>query len=359
MLSPGFALDTQHSTLNSVSRTRRCHRRAFGGESSPGFASTLHYSTTPVLRIRYSPGFAGRSFSPRLAAEGVFCYKSCSFPLLGCPSGFRHVNEMRECRFVVYDVAATIVTYNSNPDDVVRAVTSFRQARLSTFLHVVDNASPGDYAARLQQRLDVPILRSGGNYGFGYGHNVGFRRAPASRYYLVLNPDIVIPPGSLETMVAYLEAHPEIGLLTPRILSPAGIQQHLNKRNPTVFDLAARRFLPAFLQRQRWIRRRMDRYVMLDCGYDEPLEVPYISGCFMLFRTETLRETGLFDEQFFLYLEDADITRRVREKARAVYFPGACVTHKWSRGSHRSWKLTWVTMRSAVTYFRKWGWQLV
>jgi len=257
-----------------------------------------------------------------------------------------------------YDVVATILTYRSNLDDVCGAVDSFRTVALSRYIQVVDNGSPGDYFDRLQRRVSARVLRTGGNRGFGYGHNVGFSQAPPSRYYLVLNPDVIIHTGALETMVSYLDRHPEVGLMTPRILNPDGTQQYLNKRNPTVFDLAARRFLPGWLRRRTAIRRRMEHYVMRDCGYDGIVDVPYLSGCCMLFRTETLRRVGPFDERFFLYLEDADITRRVQQMARAVYFPFARVTHKWSRGSHRNWKLTWVTIQSAVTYFRKWGWQL-
>jgi len=260
---------------------------------------------------------------------------------------------------MMYDVAATIVTYRSNIPDVLRAVESFRKTSLNGYLQIVDNRSPGGYFEQLSQRVNVPVVQSGGNYGFGYGHNFGIRRAPPSRYYLVLNPDVVIHRGTLEALVGYLDDNPNVGLITPKVLNPDGTQQYLNKRNPSVFDMLARRFLPGFVQRFGWIRRRMERYVMRDRGYDRVVSVPYMTGCFMLFRTETLRQVGLFDERFFLYLEDADITRRVRKLAQAVYYPHASITHQWSRGSHRSWRLTWVTIQSALRYFNKWGWKLV
>jgi hypothetical protein len=258
-----------------------------------------------------------------------------------------------------YDVAATIVTYRSNPDDVAAAVESFRQAALNGYIQIVDNASPGNYAASLAKTVDAPVLNSGANRGFGFGHNFGLRHAPPSRYYLVLNPDVVIHRGTLESLVEFLDANREVGLVSPRVLGPDGAQQWLNKRDPTVFDLAVRRFLPGAFRHIGWIRHRMNRYVMRDRGYHDVVAVPYVTGCFMLFRTEMLRLAGPFDERFFLYLEDADITRRLRAFARAVYYPHAAITHKWSRGSHRSLKLTWVTMQSAVRYFNKWGWKVV
>lgn len=258
-----------------------------------------------------------------------------------------------------YDVSATIVTYRSNPDDVAAAVESFRQTSLNAYIQIVDNASPGDYADSLAKTVDIPVLNSGANLGFGFGHNFGFRHAPPSRYYLVLNPDVVIHRGTLESLVEFLDGHREVGLVSPRVLGPDGTQQWLNKRDPTVFDLAVRRFLPGVFRHIGWVRHRMNHYVMRDRGYHDVVAVPYVTGCFMLFRTEMLRQAGPFDERFFLYLEDADITRRLRAFARAVYYPHATITHKWSRGSHRSLKLTWVTVQSAVRYFNKWGWKVV
>lgn len=258
-----------------------------------------------------------------------------------------------------YDVAATIVTYASDLDDVANAVASYRRTSLNAFIQVVDNCSPGSYVEDLRRTVDVPVIRSDANRGFGCGHNIGFRQAPPSRYYLVLNPDVEIHRGALESMVDYLDGHSDVGLLSPRVLNPDGTQQYLNKRNPSVFDMLARRFLPGFVQRLGWVRRRMDHYVMRDRGYDTVTPVRYMTGCFMLFRRDLLRQTSLFDERFFMYLEDADVTRRIRETAQALYYPHASITHRWSRGSHRSWKLTWVTIQSAVRYFNKWGWKLL
>lgn len=258
----------------------------------------------------------------------------------------------------MYDIAASIVTYRSDPQRLRAAVESLRaQEGVRTHLTLVDNHSGADYVAQLKRLKPDRLIEAGANRGFGFGHNIAIRQAPRHRYYLILNPDVVLHEGCLRAMVAHLDAHPDIGLLAPQVRFPDGTRQYLNKRLPSVFDLFARRFLPAPLKRAEWARRRMERYEMRDLGYDKPVDVPFISGCCMLLRADALQRCGGFDEGFFMYLEDCDLTRRVRQHASAVYYPGAVITHHWARGSHHSWRLTWVMLRSMLHYFNKWGWK--
>lgn len=256
------------------------------------------------------------------------------------------------------DVAACIVTYRSELGKLHQAVDSFRaQEGIKGALTLVDNASGADYMAQLRQIEGVSLIESGANRGFGFGHNIGIRAAPPHRYYLVMNPDVVIHPGTLRIMIDYMDRHPDIGLLLPQLRHPDGSLQYLNKRLPSVFDFFARRFLPKKLQQCRPIARKLDHFVMKDVGYDAPCEVAFASGCFMLFRAEALQQAGLFDEAFFMYLEDCDIGRRVAAFAKVMYIPDAVVTHHWARGSHHSWRLTWVMIRSMFHYYHKWGWK--
>ena len=225
-------------------------------------------------------------------------------------------------------------------------------------LVVVDNDSGAEYLDRLRRRLTVPLVANKRNKGFGSGHNIGFHQSCSEAdYHLVLNPDVIIHEGCLEKLITHMDAHPEIGLIAPKIFSPDGSIQHLNKRAPTVLDLFIRRFVPEVLADRGLFGRRRGYFTMMDVGYDSPCDVPFMSGCFMLFRREMFERVGGFDEGIFMYLEDADITRRIGEVSRTVFLPDASITHNWSRGSHRSWFLTWVTVRSSIYFFQKWGWR--
>ena len=257
-------------------------------------------------------------------------------------------------------VVASIVTYNSHLADVEKAAKSFLNCALPVRLIIIDNNSGTGYLEQLRNRFDAHFIRNGANRGFGFGHNIGIKNSLPCDYYLVLNPDIEIHKGTLEKLVRFMDEHTEIGLISPEILNEDGSIQFLNKRLPTVFDLFARRFLPSFIQNISSIKNRMNYYIMLDKGYDDIQEVPYITGCFMLFRKSVLDKVGGFDEKFFIYLEEADITMRVNQMGcKSVYYPYASVTHKWERGSHKSLKLTWINIKSAIYYFNKWGWRWI
>ena len=79
-------------------------------------------------------------------------------------------------------------------------------------------------------------------------------------------------------------------------------------------------------------------------------DIPYLSGCFMFFRVDSLRKIGLFDDRIFMYLEDADITRRILNVARTVYFPETIIYHHYAGLTHKEWKYKWITIKSAFVY---------
>jgi GT2 family glycosyltransferase len=168
----------------------------------------------------------------------------------------------------------------------------------------------------------------------------------------VLNPDIHFASDILAILLGFMEQQRDIGMLAPRVHYPDGRLQPLCKLLPVPLDLAIRRFCPGFHRRSG----RQARYELHASGYDKVMEVPALSGCFLLIRVETLLRTGLFDERFFLYFEDVDLSRRVGSVARTVFFPSVSIVHDYAKGSYRDWRLFWHHLVSAVRYFNKWGW---
>ncbi|TAE34916.1 MAG: glycosyltransferase family 2 protein [Alphaproteobacteria bacterium] len=258
-------------------------------------------------------------------------------------------------------VVISIVTYHSDLEDVCAAIASVQSQKLATHLMIADNDSGAEYQEALQSIIpkDATFLELPRNGGFGYGHNQVMLRAPASDYLLILNPDVVLHKGSLATMIAFLEAHPEVGMVAPKVFYPDESLQPLNKIHPNVLDLALRLFAPAMITRLPWVKRRLERYAMIDKGYDNAYSVPFASGCCLCIRRDVMLRLGGFDEGFFLYFEDADLSRRVHELADVWFVPSAHITHRWQRGSRSSKKLLWIMLQSAWRYFMKWGVQLV
>jgi GT2 family glycosyltransferase len=86
------------------------------------------------------------------------------------------------------------------------------------------------------------------------------------------------------------------------------------------------------------------------------MNIPYLSGCFMLLRTSVLKEIGFFDERIFMYIEDADLTRRIHQRYKTVFYPDATIYHNYAKGSYKNFKLMLYNMHGAIIYFTKWGW---
>ena len=94
---------------------------------------------------------------------------------------------------------------------------------------------------------------------------------------------------------------------------------------------------------------------MRDTGYNQIMDVPYLSGSFMLLRTSALKEVGLFDERFFMYPEDIDLTRRIGAKYRTIFYPEVSVIHHHEKASYKSVKLLIIHVWNIMKYFWKWG----
>ncbi|WP_442589150.1 glycosyltransferase family 2 protein [Pedobacter sp. AW31-3R] len=253
-------------------------------------------------------------------------------------------------------VSACIVLYKNDIDLLERAISSFLDTDLKVKLYLIDNSPTSLLSFLADQSADVEYFHNPSNPGFGAGHNLAIEKIlEVSSYHLVLNPDIYFSRGTLEKLYEFMELHQDIGQVMPKVLYPDGTMQYLCKKNPTPFDLFARRFMPKFIH--PIFKKRMDEYEYKDKDYDQMMyDIPYLSGCFMFFRTSALKAAGFFDERIFMYIEDADITRRMLAIARTAYFPEAIVYHHFAKGSHKNWRLTMYSVHGAWVYFNKWGW---
>jgi GT2 family glycosyltransferase len=260
------------------------------------------------------------------------------------------------------DVAVSCVLFQQRHDELVPLLESLDALVNDSSVDVlfVDN-SPDETLKEVVKRYAWAkyLKNPAGNKGFGHGHNLALSLAPPSRYFAVVNPDIAFSSDAIGALKAYMDVHEDVSLAVPRIVYPDGRLQYLCKRYPTVLALFGRRFLPAGLSRSGRIKAYLERFEMRDCSYDEVLEPMFLSGAFMFFRRMAIEQVGGFDEGFFLYLEDADITIRIKEHGRAVHFPDATVQHAWGRGSHKSLYLTWVMIQSTFKFFNKHGWRFV
>lgn len=251
-----------------------------------------------------------------------------------------------------YDLVGSCVLYRTPTDEVVRMVEQFAQSSLRTHLFFVDNSpAPLDLPAFDPDR--VTVLRPGRNLGYGAGNNRALRASAGwSPYFLILNTDLVFDGAGLDRMVAYLDAHPDVALAAPRVVYPDGRLQTLCRLLPTPADLLGRQFRP----KSTATERRNQRYEFRGWSYDHPAQFPFLSGCFMLTRREAVEALGGFDERFFLYGEDVDLSRRLHAHARTMFVPAMTIVHDYRSRVSMKPHLIRLMITNLARYFTKWGW---
>lgn len=254
------------------------------------------------------------------------------------------------------DILGSIVLYKNEPDQILNVVKSFYNTNLNVYLVIIDN-SPTDDLKKYFYNYKIEYIHNPQNPGFGASHNIALMKSIKfnSKYHLVLNPDIYFDESTLFKIVSFMDVDKSIGQLMPKVLFPDNTFQFLCKKNPTLFDLFVRGFVPKYFSKV--LIKRINSYTYQDSDFNACIyNIPYLSGCFMFFRTATLEKVGFFDEKFFMYLEDADITRRFLKISKTVYYPEATIYHHYSGLTHKRWKFKLITIKSAIIYFNKWGW---
>ena len=200
----------------------------------------------------------------------------------------------------------------------------------------------------MKQFLDITYIYTGENKGFGKGHNVVLKLIQ-SKYHAIVNPDILLSEDSFKKIVDYMNQDLSIGMVIPKLLDQNGEIQKAYRRELTKTDLFLRMFVKV------GFKKRKDFHTMQDMDYAKPFQVPFAQGSFLVIRTSLLQELGGFDDRFFMYMEDADLCKRVNAVSKVMYYPGTAVFHKWEKGSHKSFRLMRIHLHSASEYFKKWN----
>jgi len=248
------------------------------------------------------------------------------------------------------DLSITIVAYNDEYD-VINAVESIERCTpsfLSKELFVVDNSTKDNSLSNLLAGYpDVSYIRTGENLGFGKGHNQVIDKID-SKYHAIVNPDIILKEDAFSKLIKFMD-ETGCGMCVPRITDEEGELLKVYRRNLTVFDMFIRMFLKTGFEKRRAY------HTMQDMDYSKSFQVPFAQGSFLLIKSELFKTLGGFDDRFFLYMEDADLCRRVNEVDKLLYCPEASVIHKWEKGSHKNRKLFKLHVQSMIRYFKKWG----
>lgn len=257
-------------------------------------------------------------------------------------------------------LTTTIVAYNNYRDirNVLDTLDRYTSISIDKKIFIVDNGTTisdkkeiAEFKCFLNQYKDVFYIDTGENLGFGKGHNQVLTLLD-SEYHAIINPDILFVEDAFSKILAYMDEHQDIGMCIPRITDEDGELQLVYRKGLTVFDMFIRMFCRGLFP------KRIKEHTMQYEDYSKSFQVPFGQGSFLVIRTDLFQNLHGFDEGFFMYLEDADLCKRVNQNSKLMYFPGTKVIHKWEQGSHKNKILFKYHMHSMKYYFDKWGWRL-
>jgi len=251
------------------------------------------------------------------------------------------------------DVSIIIVSWNTCAM-LARALACIDATthRVNVEVIVVDNHSDDGSAEMVEAQFpNVTLIRNHDNAGFARANNHGAHLA-RGRYVLLLNSDAFVREGAIDTLVEFMDVHPDAGAAGCRLFYEDGVLQRSCMTFPT-------------LTTELWIALHLDqmfpsshifgKYMMTHWDMSDTREVDAVMGACVMLRSSAIAQTGLFDEQFFMYSEEIDLCYRLKRDGWKVYFvPDAEATHVWGGSAKKVQGETLIRLyRSRVQFFRK------
>lgn len=248
-------------------------------------------------------------------------------------------------------LTATIVLYKEDSIELSKAINSFLKTKITKKLFLIDN-SPTDNIRNKFIHPDIEYIFIGNNIGFGSGHNMVIDKIKSySKYHLILNPDVSFSHSVIPNLLTVMKNESSVSMIAPRVLFPDGNHQNSCRRYPSVCELLIRRsgvfkkMFPSMIKRGEY----------KDKDLKKPFYPEYLHGCFQLFKTNDFVTIKGFDERYFLYMEDADICRKIDELGKKkLYFPQEKIAHVLKKGSSKQLSLLIIHISSIIKYFFKW-----
>lgn len=254
------------------------------------------------------------------------------------------------------EISAVLVSYNT--EGLLRQCINALRAALAPFTHeiiIVDNASRDGSVALIKAAFsDCRLVENSLNVGFGRANNQALEWV-RGRYVLLLNTDAFVPPDAVTKSVAYLENHPQCGLLGGKLVGRDGSLQPSARYFPTPLNI--------FLQKTglNQIFRQVRLIDDLSWDHASVRDCDWVPGCYCVIRREVIDQVGLFDARYFLYYEEVDLCFAAKKAGwRVTYLPDATVVHIGGESAKSVGDITAagrqldaMQIESELLYFRK------
>lgn len=239
----------------------------------------------------------------------------------------------------------------------------YRKHGCKSVFYIIDNSSDDDYFGKLKvlcfeledtESFLLHIIKAKDNLGYSGGNNLILDRL-GSDYHLVVNPDVTLDSDALLLSYEYMGESQEVIMLSPRIVNSHDAQ-HVVKNYPDCLTLALR-FIdgPAL---NRFFAKRLDHYKCSDLGNAAPARVSIVGGCFLFLKTSVFKELNGFDNQFFMYFEDYDLSLRAGKLGKIAYVPNVKITHLGGYVGKKGFRHIIYFVVSAIKFFNRYRWRI-
>lgn len=254
----------------------------------------------------------------------------------------------------MFDLSIIIVNYKTKNllEQCLNSIYS-ENYHFSYEVSVVDNDSKDSSIEMVKKKFpQVKLIENRNNLGFAAANNQALRRSNA-RYLLLINPDTVVLPDSLNVMMEFMDEHPEAGIAGCKLLNPDYSLQYSCRKfsNFATFFLRGIH-LDSIFPNNTILRK----YMMFDWDHNEIREVEWVLGSCMMVRRKAVEQVGMLDENFVLYFEDQDWCYRMWKHGWKIYYvPQAQMVHYYQRRSAKQFLnvLTWTHIKSMLYFFKK------
>mgnify|MGYP005989144619 CR=1 FL=1 len=243
-------------------------------------------------------------------------------------------------------ITASIVLFNENLETLKKTVDSFLKTPITKKLYLIDNSTNNELEAHFKE-AEIEYIFVGKNICFRKSHNLILNQIN-SKFHLILNPDVEFIPDVIPNLITEIKKNIDVSFITPKVIYPNKEIQYVCRKHPTFFDLINRKLKISKNQILKNEYRNKD--------LSKPFYPEFIHGCFMLFKTADFKNLKGFDERYFLYMEDADICRKIDDSGKKKrYYPNIEIIHQHQKGSSKNIKLFFYHLASAIKYFLKWS----
>ena len=235
-------------------------------------------------------------------------------------------------------VAVVTVNFNSEQatKELLESIEKVKAPDLSVEVIIVDNGSEKAFVLNdKKERENTTVIRSGVNTGFTGGNNIGIKEALKRQadFVLLINNDTLVHPDLVINLFNFLESDKKIGVVVPKIYFSKGNEFHKDRYKVGELGRVIW-FAGGYMdwKNAKSVHRGMDE---VDHGqFDLTEKIDFATGCCMMIKKEVLEKTGLFDDRYFLYYEDADLSQKIINSGFEIYYvPNAHVYHKNAQSS--------------------------